>query len=109
MHRESPPPPNLLACRLFSPLTTCSIASNSLLPTHSPVTADKDRLSPLPPSPPSGHQYKPGSPSFNTGCFTNTPQYVAVLAGRRSSRFREWRSTSLESVQEEDEKREEQV
>jgi hypothetical protein len=40
--------------------------------------------------------------------FNNSPQYVAVVAtGRRSSRYREWRGSSLGAVEEVDEKREE--
>jgi len=65
--------------------------NQSILPTYSPPLSEKDCHS-----------------QFNTGVFTNTPQYVAVVAtGRRSSRFREWRGSSLDSVEEVDEKREE--
>jgi hypothetical protein len=65
--------------------------NQSILPTYSPPLSEKDSHS-----------------QFNTGVFTNTPQYVAVVAtGRRSSRFREWRGSSLDSVEEVDEKREE--
>jgi hypothetical protein len=65
--------------------------NQSILPTYSPPLSDKNSHS-----------------QFNTGVFTNTPQYVAVVAtGRRSSRFREWRGSSLDSVEEVDEKREE--
>lgn len=65
--------------------------NQSILPTYSPPLSEKDSHS-----------------QFNTGVFTNTPQYVAVVAtGRRSSRFREWRESSLDSVEEVDEKREE--
>jgi hypothetical protein len=83
---------SLLSASASSDVGTDNRTTNqSVLPTYSPPINEKDAHS-----------------QFNTGVFTNTPQYVAVVAtGRRSSRFREWRGRSLDSVEEVDEKREE--
>jgi hypothetical protein len=84
--RSSRPRPLLVLARTDNRTT-----NQSILPTYFPPLSEKDTHS-----------------QFNTGVFTNTPQYVAVVAtGRRSSRFREWRGSSLDSVEEVDEKREE--
>jgi len=72
---------------------TSRTTNQSILPTYSPPLSGKG-------SHPHSH--------FNTGVFTSTPQYVAVVAtGRRTGRFREWRGSSLDSVEEVDEKRDE--
>jgi len=86
-------PPSSAFYRARQSKLTSRTTNQSILPTYSPPLSGKG-------SHPHSH--------FNTGVFTSTPQYVAVVAtGRRSGRYREWRGSSLDSVEEVDEKRDE--